>query len=110
MFTDDETFAREMARHGKAENDPVWQLPLWERYTCLFESKISDLNNAGSSGFAGSITAALFLKRFGERARCPAHFDIYAWTPAARPGRPFGGEAHAIRALHGLIRERYGSR
>jgi leucyl aminopeptidase len=109
MFTDDEELARDMARHGKAENDPVWQLPLWERYNCLFESKIADLNNAGSSGFAGSITAALFVKRFVERAKCHAHFDIYAWTPSARPGRPFGGEAHAIRALYGLIRERYGS-
>ena len=109
MFTDDEEFARDMARHGKVENDPVWQLPLWERYNCLFESKIADLNNAGSSGFAGSITAALFVKRFVERARCHAHFDIFAWTPSARPGRPFGGEAHAIRALYGLIRERYGS-
>ncbi|MFO7617770.1 MAG: hypothetical protein R6V75_11020, partial [Bacteroidales bacterium] len=41
---------------------------------------------------AGSITAALFVKRFVERARCHAHFDIFAWTPSARPGRPFGGE------------------
>jgi leucyl aminopeptidase len=109
LFTDDQDLARDMARHGQAENDPVWQLPLWERYTCLFESKIADLNNAGSSGFAGSITAALFLKRFVERARSHAHFDIFAWTPSARPGRPYGGEAHAIRALFGLIRERYGS-
>jgi leucyl aminopeptidase len=109
LFTDDEDFARDMTRHGRAENDPVWQLPLWERYNCLFESKIADLNNAGNSGFAGAITAALFVKRFVERARCHAHFDVFAWTPTARPGRPFGGEAHAIRALYGLIRERYGS-
>jgi leucyl aminopeptidase len=107
LFTDDQDLARAIERHGLDQNDPVWQLPLWERYQCLFESKIADLNNAGTSGFAGSITAALFLKRFVERARSHAHFDIFAWTPAARPGRPYGGEAQAIRALFGLIQERY---
>jgi leucyl aminopeptidase len=108
LFTDDDDLAREIADHGKRENDPVWRLPLWERYNSLFESKIADINNAGNSGFAGSITAALFVKRFVERARSHAHFDIFAWTPAARPGRTFGGEAHAVRALYGLVRERYG--
>jgi leucyl aminopeptidase len=108
LFTKDDDLAEAITRNGLNEGDPVWRLPLWERYHCLFESKIADLNNAGSSGFAGSITAALFLKRFVERARSHAHFDIFAWTPSARPGRPVGGEAHAIRALYGLIRERYG--
>jgi leucyl aminopeptidase len=107
FFTDDQDLARAIERHGEAENDPVWRLPLWERYQCLFESKIADLNNAGTSGYAGSITAALFVNRFVERARSYAHFDIFAWTPAARPGRPVGGEAHAIRALCALILDRY---
>jgi leucyl aminopeptidase len=110
FFTDDDDLAHDIERHGKCENDPVWRLPLWERYHCLFESKVADLNNSGTSGYAGSITAALFVKRFVERAKHHAHFDIFAWTPASRPGRPYGGEAHAVRALYGLIRERYGSR
>jgi leucyl aminopeptidase len=107
FYTDEADLAGAIERHGRDQNDPVWRLPLWERYNCLFESKIADLNNAGNSGFAGSITAALFLKRFVERSKCYAHFDIYAWTPAARPGHPYGGEAQAIRALYGLIQERY---
>jgi leucyl aminopeptidase len=107
FYTDNHDFAQAIERHGLNENDPVWRLPLWERYHCLFESKIADVNNAGNSGFAGSITAALFLKRFVERAKCYVHFDIFAWTPVARPGRPFGGEAQAIRALYALMEERY---
>jgi leucyl aminopeptidase len=107
FFTDDQELARAIDRHGTGENDPVWRLPLWERYHCLFESKIADLNNAGNSSFAGSITAALFLRRFVERARSHVHFDIFGWTPSARPGRPVGGEAHAIRGLFALIEERY---
>jgi leucyl aminopeptidase len=108
FYTDEEALAAAISAHATAENDPVWRLPLWERYHKLFESKIADLNNAGTSGFAGSITAALFLRRFVEKATSYAHFDIFAWTPEARPGRPVGGEAQAIRGLCALITERYG--
>jgi leucyl aminopeptidase len=107
FYTDDVRLADGLARHAVAENDPLWRLPLWRPYNALFESKIADLNNAGSSGFAGSITAALFLRRFVERARSYTHFDIFAWTPMAKPGRPVGGEAQAIRALFALINERF---
>jgi leucyl aminopeptidase len=107
FYTDDDRLAESLASHGRAENDPLWRLPLWRPYNALFESKIADLNNAGSSGFAGSITAALFLRRFVERARSYAHFDIFAWTPTAKPGRPVGGDAQGIRALFSLCRERW---
>jgi len=107
FYTDDDALAAALARQGESENDPLWRLPLWQPYTSLFESKIADLNNAGGSSFAGSITAALFLKRFVERAKSWAHFDIFAWVPAAKPGRPVGGEAQAARALFGLLEERY---
>ena len=107
FYTDDDRLAEGLARHAAAENDPLWRLPLWRAYDGLFESKIADLNNAGSSGFAGSITAALFLRRFVEQARSYVHFDIFAWTPTAKPGRPVGGEAQAIRALFQLIKERW---
>jgi len=106
FYTDDEALAEAIAAAGKEVNDPVWRLPFWQPYNRLFESGIADMNNAGDSGFAGSITAALFLKRFVERARAYVHFDIFAWTPSPRPGRPKGGEAQAIRALFEVIRSR----
>ena len=37
------------------------------------------------------------------------HVDIFAWNPSAKPGRPEGGEAQAIRALYALLAERYGA-
>ena len=85
------------ARAAEAEFDPLWRLPLWTSYYRLFESSVADMNNAGDSGFAGSITAALFLKRFVERAKSHVHLDIFAWTPAALPARPRGGEQPAPR-------------
>ena len=69
--------------------DPVWRLPFWQPYNRLFESSVADMNNAGDSGFAGSITAALFLKRFVEKAKAYVHFDIFAWTPTPRPGQGY---------------------
>lgn len=105
-FTDDEDLAEAIARAGLETNDPVWRLPFWQPYHRLFDSAVADMNNSGDSGFAGSITAALFLKRFVEKARAYVHFDIFAWTPVARPGRPKGGEAQAIRALFDVIRRR----
>ncbi|MGE0210819.1 MAG: M17 family metallopeptidase [Parvibaculaceae bacterium] len=108
LYTDDDGLADDIQRFGGRENDPCWRLPLWRPYHALFDSRLADLNNAGSSGFAGSITAALFLQRFVEKAKAWAHFDIFAWTPTAKPGRPMGGEAQMARALFALLDERYG--
>ena len=107
FFTDDDALAEEITSAGAAQDDPVWRMPLWERYDNAIAGKVADISNTGSMPFAGSITAALFLRRFVEKAQSWAHFDIYGWTPSARPGRPEGGEAQAIRALFTLLRNRY---
>ena len=108
FYTEDETLAAELARCGAGENDPLWRLPLWRPYATMLDSKIADLNNVSTGGFAGSITAALFLKRFVEAAKSWLHIDVYAWTPAAKPARPEGGECQAARALYALLAARYG--
>jgi leucyl aminopeptidase len=107
FYTEDDALAEAIGQASRRQNDPVWRMPLWRPYFRLFESPIADMNNSGESGFAGSITAALFLKRFVEKASSYVHFDIFAWTPSGLPGRPRGGEAQAIRALFEVIRERY---
>ena len=108
FYTDDETLAQDVARCAREENDPLWRMPLWPPYDAWLDSKIANLNNAPSNGFAGSITCALFLQRFVERAKSWLHLDIYAWTPTAKPARPEGGECQAARALFKLLGERYG--
>jgi len=107
FYTDDDDLAAHLVRHSMASNDPVWRLPFWQRYNEMFSSRIADINNSGTGGFAGSITAALFLKRFVDNARSYIHLDIYGWVPAARAGRPKGGEPQAARALFSLLSERY---
>ncbi len=108
FYTDDEALAAKVTEHAAAENDPLWRLPLWKPYEAMLDSKIADTNNVGGGGFAGSITCALFMKRFVEHAKAWLHFDIYAWTPNAKPGRPEGGECQAARAMYALLSERYG--
>jgi leucyl aminopeptidase len=106
FFTDDDALAAEFMRHGAAENDPVWRMPLWRPYEAMLESKVADLNNVGAGGHGGAITAALFLRRFVD---VPSwlHLDIFAWTPAAKPGRPEGAELQSARALYAMLAARY---
>jgi leucyl aminopeptidase len=108
FYTDDEALASELSAHAKSENDPLWRLPLWRPYDQMLESKIADTNNVSQGGFAGSITAALFLRRFTTEAQAWLHCDIYAWNQSTRPGRPEGAECQAARALYALLVKRYG--
>jgi leucyl aminopeptidase len=107
FFTDDDGLANDLMGHAAAENDPLWRLPLWRGYEAMLDSKVADINNVGSGGQAGAITAALFMRRF-VTAKSWAHFDVFAWTPVAKPGRPEGGECQVARALYALLVERYG--
>jgi leucyl aminopeptidase len=106
FFTDDDDLAEELTRHAAAEADPVWRLPLWRPYESMLESKVADINNVGGSQ-GGAITAALFMRRF-VTAKSWTHFDLFAWTPTAKPGRPEGGECQVARGLYALLAARYG--
>ncbi|TPN40443.1 leucyl aminopeptidase family protein [Mesorhizobium sp. B1-1-6] len=108
FYTGDEALASDLAAASLAVEDPLWRMPLWRPYDAKLSSKIADINNVTTDGFAGSITAALFLKRFVEKTASWAHFDIFAWNPADRPHGPAGGEAQGIRALEHVISKRFG--
>lgn len=106
-FVNDDALAEALLAAGRQEQDPLWRLPLWAGYDEMLRSDIADLDNAPEGGFAGAITAALFLARFVDKAVPWAHLDTFAWRPAARPGRPKGGEALGLRAAWSLLRNRY---
>ena len=108
LFANDDALADDLLAAGAAVGDPVWRLPLWHPYRAMLKSDLADINNAGSGGFAGAITAALFLDRFVPAAVPWAHLDTFAWTATAKPGRPKGGEALGLRAAWEMLRRRYG--
>lgn len=104
FYTGDDALAARLAEAGMRLRDPLWRMPLWQPYRDGLDSKIADTNNVADGGFAGSITAALFLEKFVERAKSWVHFDLYAWNAKARPGRPAGGEAQVLRALFAVLK------
>ncbi len=108
LFTNDDALAAKLGEASQRESDPLWRLPLWKPYRKWLDSKIAEINSTGESAFAGAITAGLFLQDFVSPTTSWAHFDLYAWNPSSRPGRPEGGEAMTIRALFRLLQERYG--
>jgi leucyl aminopeptidase len=101
LFTNDDALADTLLAAGRAAHDPLWRLPLHEGYAGWLDSPVASMNNVSSKPMAGAIVAALFLKRFVPAGVPWAHLDVYCWNDSSRPGRPEGGEAQGMRALHG---------
>ncbi len=106
LYTDDEALAADILAASAHTGDPVWRMPLWDPYLADLKSPLADLVNSGGS-FAGSITAAVFLKQF-VTVKSWAHFDIWAWRKA-KYGRPDGGAACGLRAVWSMLETRYGA-
>jgi leucyl aminopeptidase len=106
LFCNDDAVAGGLCAAGEAEDDPLWRMPLWRPYRRLLDSKIADLNNVSEGPHAGAITAALYLQEFVGPVPW-AHLDVMAWNNRARPGRPEGAEAQALRALYAFVAARF---
>tara|TARA_R110002072_G_scaffold20221_1_gene73858 strand:+ start:3940 stop:5298 length:1359 start_codon:yes stop_codon:yes gene_type:complete len=106
FYTDDEALASEIAAAGTAVADPLWRMPLWDGYEREIEGEISDIVNSAAMPLAGSITAALFLRRFVGSSKW-VHFDIFGWNLKDRPGRPKGGEMQGARAVYQMLKQRF---
>jgi leucyl aminopeptidase len=106
-FANDETLAQDVLTAAATTSDPLWRLPLHAGYDDMLKSDIADLNNAPDGGFAGAVTAALFLQKFVNTATPWLHLDTFAWRPSAKPARPKGGEALGLRAVWALLQHRF---
>ena len=109
MFANDDQLAADLIAAAKTAHDPLWRMPLWDDYDDMLNSDLADVANGADSPMAGSITAALFLRRFVAAETPWAHFDTFAWQPAAKPGRPKGGAALGLRAAFKMLENRYRS-
>jgi leucyl aminopeptidase len=110
LFCNDDRLAEAIVRAGEVTFDPIHRLPLHRGYRRQLDSKVADLSNVSSSAWGGAISAALFLEQFVGRRIPWAHIDVMGWNHENQPGRPVGGEAHALRALYRLLIERFGTR
>ncbi len=107
LYSNRDEIAYDLCRLGTACNDPFWHMPLWQPYAKHVNSQIADVTNTPNFGFAGSITAALFLERFVSPTTPWVHLDTYAWNAESQAGRPAGGEALGLRTLFAYIQERF---
>ncbi|MGB3625859.1 MAG: leucyl aminopeptidase family protein [Henriciella sp.] len=104
FYTEDGDVADAIWAAGDISGDPVWRMPLWDPYKSMLKSSIADIQNSGGS-FAGSITAAIFLKQFVDAKRW-VHLDVWAWRKG-KYGRPEGAAACGLRAVWTMLRTRY---
>jgi leucyl aminopeptidase len=109
LYTDDEGLAVGLFTSGTNVGDPLWRMPLWAPYDKLLKSSIADVNHISEGSHAGSVIAALFLKRFVKQAKRFAHLDIFGWVPREQPGRPQGGEPQGARALFAYFEREFGA-
>ena len=107
LFANDEALAADICAASEEVQDPLWRMPLWDRYDDMLKSDIADMVNSAEGGMAGAVTAALFLRRFVPEGTPWLHLDTFAWRPSTLPGRPKGGEAMGLRAVFELLRRRY---
>lgn len=107
LYSNDDALAKTLMDISLSEADPMWHMPLWQGYDKYVNSPIADITNTPNYGFAGSITAALFLNRFVRKQTSWIHLDTYAWNAESQAGRPAGGEALGLRAIIALLHQRY---
>jgi leucyl aminopeptidase len=106
-FANDDALFAELERASTESHDPLWRLPLHSGYADMLQSDIADLSNAPDGGFAGAVTAAMFLEKFVPTGIPWVHLDTFAWRPSSKPGRPKGGEALGLRAVWAMLRARF---
>jgi leucyl aminopeptidase len=105
MGTSDE-LAAELIRAGAAAGESIWQLPLYDDYRKLIDSKVADIKNIGKR-WGGAITAAWFLAEFvGDTPW--VHLDIAgpAYSEHGHDLGPAGATGMPVRTLVGFLSER----
>ncbi len=107
LFANDEGFSKDLLLAAEVEADPFWRLPLYGEYGAMLKSSFADVSSASSSGYAGAITAALFLQRFVPKSQRWAHLDFMAWYTSSKPGRPEGGAEMSLRAVVAMLEKQY---
>jgi leucyl aminopeptidase len=108
LFSNDDKLAERITDAGKTEGETVWRFPMGAYYDKMIKSKIADVKNIGGA-FAGSITAAQFLKRFIDKTPW-AHLDIagVAWQDnEQKPLSPGWSTGWGVRILNRLVADYY---
>ncbi len=107
LFCNDDGLADKLVAAGKGVGELLWRMPIDDPYDKQLKSDIADMKNVGGRE-GGSITAAMFLKRFVKDTKW-AHLDIAGVTWAKKDGAvtPKGATAFGVRLLDRLVADNY---
>ena len=78
LFSNDDELSAQLLQSSEKVGELIWRFPLWEGYDDTMKGKISDLKNITGDRYAGSITAAIFLRHFVGEGIAWAHLDVAA--------------------------------
>ena len=109
VFANDDAVADAILAAGPKVDEPVWRMPLPDRYDRHVDSQIADMRNVGNGRAGGSITAALYLQRHVNKTPW-AHIDIAptAWVKDSKnPVVPDGGVGFGVRLLDRMVADSY---
>ncbi len=109
LFCNNDELATRLIAAGKAVDEPVWRMPLGDKYDKDINSDIADMKNVGKGREAGSVTAAQFLQRFVNDVPW-AHLDIagMAWMKSGDNALvPKGASGYGVRLLERLVQDYY---
>jgi leucyl aminopeptidase len=99
IFSNNNKLSKLLQYYSNLTGEKCWSLPLPKSYCSnLLKSKIADIKSTGGK-YAGSITAALFLKNFINNNKNWIHLDI------AGPGIYDDDNVFGIRLLSKFIKD-----
>lgn len=109
LFSSNDQLAQDIITAMIKENEPVWNMPLYQPYLKFLKSEIADFKNASTdiNSGAGAITAALFLQQFVSPETKWIHFDMAAYNTESTAGKPAGGEAMCLQGIFSYLKEKY---
>jgi len=108
LMSNDDGLAAALTAAGERTGERFWRLPLWDEYRELIKSDYADMKNSGGR-WAGTVSAAIFLKEFVPKGVPWAHCDVAgtAHFEKARAGFPAGATGFGIAATVDFLRKRF---
>jgi leucyl aminopeptidase len=108
MYATDDALANRLIAAGEKVGEHLWRMPLHDYYDKQLKSEIADMKNISDGRWGGSITAAMFIKRFTQDVKW-AHLDIagVTWSKKDGPVVPKGATAFGVRLLDALVAAHY---
>ena len=108
VFSNDDKFCKELLDAASKSGEGAWRMPLGAAYGMQLKSRIADMKNVGGRA-AGSVTAAMFLKRFVKSGVPWVHIDIagVVSTKSSTDLAPAGATGWGVRTIDRLIRNKF---